>query len=64
MKSVGESAGYKFGGQNLFGSGIMKQAMAESLADSLAKMTQFVQKGQFVSPVIGTKPSSSWKLGF
>ena len=62
-RSIGQQTGYQFGGRNLFGSGIMQDSLAERLAQAAMGATQFVQRGQYISPQVGQRQDPSWRVG-
>lgn len=70
-KDIGEQEGYGFGNKNLFGSGIMGEAIARRIGESAVRSTRREDKGQYMYPqaVNAQKSQSSyttpqWGIGF
>lgn len=68
-KDIGEQEGYGFGNRNLFGSGIMGDAIARRIGESAVRSTRREDKGnyifdQVVTPSTRQEQTNNPKWGF
>lgn len=71
INDIGEETGWGFGNKNMFGSGVMADALARRLGEAAIRSTRREDKGQWITPntaapamqqTVTTTPS--WGLGF
>jgi hypothetical protein len=69
-KDVGEQTGYGFGNKNMFGSGLMADAIARRIGESAVRSTAREDKGQYMYPqAVNAQASQNsyttpkWSLG-
>lgn len=70
-KDIGEQEGYGFGNKNMFGSGVMADAIARRIGEASVRSTRREDKGSYMYPQAvnptatqNVNKAPSWGIGF